>query len=79
METKPNIIIAYILGVLAVIGFGGTLPVTKIALNDFSPEFITFARSLIAAILAIILLNSLHKKLLLGLLQMKNHLFHFGL
>lgn len=63
METKPNIIIAYILGVLAVIGFGGTLPVTKIALNDFSPEFITFARSLIAAILAIILLNSLHKKL----------------
>lgn len=54
---------AYLLGILAVIGFGGTLPVTKIALADFSPEFITFARSLIAAILAITLLSIFRKKL----------------
>lgn len=64
METKQNnIVIAYLLGILAVIGFGGTLPVTKIALNDFSPEFITFARSLIAALLAIVLLVLFRKKL----------------
>lgn len=64
METKPNnIMIAYILGILAVIGFGGTLPVTKIALNDFSAEFITFSRSLIAAILGIFLLLVFRRKL----------------
>ncbi len=64
METKQNsIVIAYLLGILAVIGFGGTLPITKIALNDFSPEFITFARSLIAALLAIVLLVLFRKKL----------------
>lgn len=54
---------AYLLGILAVISFGGTLPVTKIALADFSPEFITFARSLIAAILAVTLLGIFRKRL----------------
>ena len=60
----PNRLIkAYLLGLLAVIGFGGSLPVTKIALVDFSPEFVTFARSLMAAILAIIFLGVFRKKL----------------
>ena len=64
MEQKPNnLMLAYFLGMLAVIGFGGTLPVTKIALQDFSPEFITFARSMIAAFLAILVLLIFKKKL----------------
>lgn len=61
-DHKPNkLLIAYSLGILAVIGFGGTLPVTKIALVDFSPEFLTFARSLIAAVLSIALLAFMRK------------------
>lgn len=62
---SPNkrYLIAYGLGILAVIGFGGTLPVTKLAINDFTPEFLTFARSLIASALAIICLVIFKKKL----------------
>jgi len=63
MSQNPNnILFAYILGILAVIGFGGTLPVTKIALEDFSPEFITFARAFIATVLAIAVLLFFKKK-----------------
>ncbi len=60
---RSKLAIAYLLGILAIIGFGGTLPVTKIALADFSPMFITLARSLIAAGLATVLLLVFHKKL----------------
>ncbi len=60
---QHKLLIAYVLGLLAVIGFGGTLPVTKIALADFSPEFVTFARSFFAAILAIMFLLIFRKKL----------------
>lgn len=62
-DTPNKLLIAYSLGILAVIGFGGTLPVTKIALVDFSPEFLTFARSLIAAVLAMALLALMRKSL----------------
>lgn len=43
---------AYVLGLLAVFVFGATLPVTRIALADFDPWLLTFARALIATILA---------------------------
>ncbi len=42
----------YGLGVFGVICFGATLPITRLALQDFSPTFITFARAGVAAFLA---------------------------
>jgi len=40
------------LGFIGVVIFGATLPATRIALEGFSPAFITFARALIAAFVA---------------------------
>ncbi|PWV99262.1 EamA-like transporter family protein [Hoeflea marina] len=40
------------LGLVGVIIFGATLPMTRMALEGFSPAFITFARALIAACVA---------------------------
>ncbi|MCY0096043.1 DMT family transporter [Hoeflea ulvae] len=40
------------LGFIGVVIFGATLPATRIALDGFSPAFITFARALIAASVA---------------------------
>lgn len=51
---SPNLPLAYGLGIIGVIIFGATLPVTRLALNDFSPWFLTFARALIAGTLALI-------------------------
>ena len=45
-------VVAYFLGIFGVVAFGATLPVTRIALQDFSPEFLTFARATLAAGLA---------------------------
>ncbi len=53
----------YLLGFLAVLGFGGTLPFTTLALTDFNPEFLTCFRALIAAALAAITLTILRKPL----------------
>ena len=44
---------AYALGLFAVVAFGATLPVTRIALGSFGPEFLTFARAIIATGLAV--------------------------
>lgn len=49
---SPNLPLAYGLGIIGVVIFGATLPVTRLALNDFSPWFLTFARAFIAAIVA---------------------------
>lgn len=54
-ETTP-LAIAYLLGVFAVIAFGATLPVTRIALVDFTPGFLTFGRAVFASTLAIVAL-----------------------
>lgn len=51
-DEPKSLIDAYLLGIFAVIVFGSTLPVTRLALEDFGPGFITFARAMIAAILA---------------------------
>ncbi|MEO0327541.1 MAG: DMT family transporter [Pseudomonadota bacterium] len=59
---KTNIL-AYALGLLGVLAFGATLPVTRIALTGFTPEFVTFARAVIACSLAILLLSYLRKSL----------------
>ncbi|WP_423360596.1 hypothetical protein [Novacetimonas hansenii] len=38
-------------GLLAVIIFSGSLPATRVAVADFSPIFLTYARAVIAALL----------------------------
>lgn len=47
-----NEIIGYFLGFLAIIMFAGTLPFTRLALNGYSPWFITFGRAGIATVLS---------------------------
>lgn len=58
-----RLIPAYLLGIIGVVVFGATLPITRLALEDFSPLFITFFRAGIAAFLAIVLLRVLTKPL----------------
>ncbi len=62
---KPagSLSLAYLLGIIGIAVFGATLPLTKIALIDFSPGFITFARALIATAAATIMLAILKKPL----------------
>ncbi len=54
--------LGYGLGLIGVIIFGSTLPVTALALQDFTPAFITFARGAVAQIAAICLLLALGRK-----------------
>ena len=62
---QSNFASAILLGVFAVAAFGATLPVTHIALEAFSPAFLTCARALIATLIAVITLR-LFKRSLLG-------------
>ncbi len=62
-KQSSRLMSAYLLGFLGVVIFGATLPVTRLALEDFSPLFITFFRAGIAAILALVLLRLLSKPL----------------
>lgn len=50
------------LGFTGVVIFGATLPVTKLALADFSPWFITFARALLAGMAALLTLAVLRRQ-----------------
>lgn len=45
-----------LLGLIGVIIFGGTLPVTRIAVGVFDPWFVTFGRAFIASIAAVVML-----------------------
>ncbi|HAN80885.1 MAG TPA: EamA family transporter, partial [Gammaproteobacteria bacterium] len=49
---EHRIIYAYLLGFIGVLCFAATLPLTTIALNDFSPAFITVIRAVIAGFAA---------------------------
>ena len=49
---QHRIIYAYLLGFVGVLCFAATLPLTTIALNDFSPTFITVIRAVIAGLAA---------------------------
>ncbi len=53
--------IGFLLGIIAVIIFAGSLPCTHIALASFSPLFITFGRAAIATIAALIIIAALKK------------------
>jgi drug/metabolite transporter (DMT)-like permease len=50
---KPSDAVAYLLGVFGVLCFAATLPLTEVALRDFSPLFITAIRAVIAGMLAL--------------------------
>ncbi|MEZ5870680.1 MAG: DMT family transporter [Nitratireductor sp.] len=60
---SPNMLLAYLLGLAGVVIFGVTLPVTRLALADFSPWFITFARALLGAGAALTFLVMTGRKL----------------
>jgi len=63
-QKQPSLFAAYALGLIAVVIFGSTLPATRLALDSFSPEFVTVVRALIAAALAafVMLLNGFNWK-----------------
>ena len=58
----PNLTTAFLLGALGIAMFAGTLPFTRLAIEDFSPWFITFCRAFIGAIPALIWLIATNKK-----------------
>lgn len=59
---RSDVSVGLWLGLVGVAIFGATLPVTKLALADFSPWFITFARALLAGIAALLTLALLRRK-----------------
>lgn len=55
-KVNENITQGWINGFIGVVLFSGSLPATKVAVLDFDPVFLTFARASIAGILALIAL-----------------------
>lgn len=55
--------LGYALGLIGIVIFGSTLPVTALALQHFPPAFITFGRASAAALVAGILLAALRRPL----------------
>ncbi|HEY1083330.1 MAG TPA: DMT family transporter [Prosthecobacter sp.] len=53
---------AWIYGLLGVLIFSGSLPATRVAVSDFDPVFLTFARASIAGVVAMALLLVLREK-----------------
>ena len=49
-------------GLIGVIIFSGSLPATRVAVGGFSPMFLTSARAVIAAVLALALLWMLRQE-----------------
>jgi drug/metabolite transporter (DMT)-like permease len=64
---KPSLLspasLGLLLGFLGVVAFGGTFPMTKLAVAWFDPVFVTFGRAGIAGILALVVLLVLRKPL----------------
>lgn len=61
MMNKINI--GWVNGLIGVIIFAGSMPATRMAVADFSPEFLTGARATIAAIFGLICLIMLKQQL----------------
>ncbi|MCX7329106.1 MAG: DMT family transporter [Hyphomicrobiales bacterium] len=64
---KPSLLspasLGLLLGLLGVVAFGGTFPMTKLAVAWFDPVFVTFGRAGIAGLLALIVIVVLRKPL----------------
>lgn len=52
-----------VLGLIGVVIFGATLPITKLALVDFSPAFVTTARAVLAGFAAVAVLAALKRSI----------------
>lgn len=59
---RSDVSVGLWLGFVGVAIFGATLPVTKLALAEFTPWFITFARALLAGIAALLTLTLLRRQ-----------------
>ncbi len=66
MQSKHRDLTGFALGLLAVIIFAGSAPFTRIALESYSPWFITFARAAIATVGAVIALLVVRRPLPTG-------------
>lgn len=60
-ENRPAL--GLILGFIGVVIFGGTVPATRLAVQEIDPWFITFGRAAVAGSIAIVLLVILRKSL----------------
>lgn len=50
---RSQVLAGYLLGFLGVVIFGGTLPMTRIAVTVFDPWFLTFGRAALAGLVAV--------------------------
>lgn len=57
-----NALSGWLNGLLGVVIFSGSLPATRIAVQDFDPFFLTFARASLAGVLALMLILGLKEK-----------------
>ena len=56
MAVDKNALSGWLNGLLGVVIFSGSLPATRIAVQDFDPFFLTFARASLAGVLALMLI-----------------------
>lgn len=55
--------LGYLLGLIGVLIFAGTLPATRFVIDTFDPWFITFGRAVIASLAAILILLAVRRRL----------------
>lgn len=56
MAVDKNALSGWLNGLLGVVIFSGSLPATRVAVQDFDPFFLTFARASLAGVLALMLI-----------------------
>lgn len=61
LNTSGRDMLGFALGFVGVVIFGGTLPMTRIAVGTFDPWFVTFGRAAIASVPAFLLLALLRR------------------
>ncbi|WP_333849426.1 DMT family transporter [Leclercia sp.] len=62
VAVDKNAFSGWLNGLLGVVIFSGSLPATRIAVQDFDPFFLTFARASLAGVLALMLILGLKEK-----------------
>lgn len=62
VAVDKNVLSGWLNGLLGVVIFSGSLPATRIAVQDFDPFFLTFARASLAGGLALMLILGLKEK-----------------
>lgn len=62
VAVEKNVFSGWLNGLLGVVIFSGSLPATRVAVQDFDPFFLTFARASLAGGLALLLILGLREK-----------------